>query len=99
MISFKLGKRAVDALLDRSPSQVTKEDIRRLIEDIPEVTRVHNIKIRTAGANTFIDLNIHVSPDLTINQAHQISHQAEEKIKVIVHKCEVHVHAEPEEDE
>ncbi len=94
-IAFRLGKRSIDVLLDRT-SPETIEKINAIIKGIPEVLSFHNLKIRTSGAFTFVELNIHVEPKLTIEEAHVIAHKVEEIICEAIDKCEVHVHEEPE---
>ncbi|MDD5687908.1 MAG: cation diffusion facilitator family transporter [Elusimicrobia bacterium] len=94
-VSFRLGKRAMDALLDRTPTTIlTKIDA--ALKGIPEITNYHDIKVRTAGADTFIELNIHVKSKLTIKQSHEISHRVEKKLRDTIERCDVHVHTEPE---
>lgn len=97
LIAFRLGKRAVDALLDKIPSDINKDYVREIAKHVKGVTQVHNIRIRTSGAEVFINLNIHVAPEITIQEAHGIAHNVEDTIKKIIPKCTVDVHAEPEE--
>jgi divalent metal cation (Fe/Co/Zn/Cd) transporter len=40
---------------------------------MPEVLYHHDVKIRTAGADIFIDLNIHVERNITVEDAHDIA--------------------------
>lgn len=94
-ISVKLGKKTIDVLLDKAPSGI-KDMVQKIAWNMPEVIRVHDIKVRNSGSFTLVELNIHVSPGLTIEQAHDISHSLEEKICSEIDKCEVHIHAEPE---
>ena len=94
-IAFRLGKRSIDVLLDRT-SPETIEKINTILKEIPDVLSFHNLKIRTSGSFTFVELNIHVEPHLTIEQAHEISHNVEKIICASIDKCEVHVHEEPE---
>ncbi len=96
-VSYKLGKRSIDALIDRSPKEL-QINIKDLAKKIPGVTHVHNIRLRTSGSVTFVDLNIHVDSSLSIEKAHEISHIVENEIKNKFIKCEVHIHAEPESD-
>ena len=49
-----------------------------------------------AFPNFFVEVNIHVNPELHIQQAHEISHKVEEEISKIIDRCTVHVHTEPE---
>ena len=95
-VSYKLGKKAVYVLLDRSPSQVCSE-IAELVQSVPEVLKFHDLKVRVAGAGTFVNITIHVDPELNINEAHAISHKLEDLITQQIDCCEVQVHYEPEE--
>ena len=90
------GKKAVFVLLDRSPSQVCSE-IAELVQSVPEVLKFHDLKVRVAGAGTFVNITIHVDPELNINEAHAISHKLEDLITQQIDCCEVQVHYEPEE--
>ncbi len=95
-VSFKLGKKAIDALLDKSPLD-TVSKIEAVLESAKQITRYHDLKVRTMGAETLVEMNIHVTPGITIEAAHQISHEVEHEIKKFVERCEFHIHIEPEE--
>lgn len=95
-VSYKLGKKAIDVLLDKAPSSLY-EKIETAMKQIKEIYQFHDIKIRTSGAYTFVEVNIHVDAGLSIQEAHEISHKAEKEILKIVEKCEIHIHMEPEE--
>lgn len=93
-ISYRLGKKAIDVLLDRSPLTLFDE-ISSLIQLIPEVVYYHDLKVRVAGADTFVNVTIHVDPELNMNEAHAISHKVEKVICGRIERCEVHIHYEP----
>jgi len=95
-ICIRLGKKSIDALLDRSDSKL-QDKVIDIVSNIEEVKSVHDVKLRTSGANTFVELNIHINSGMTIEQGHQISHLVENRIKENINKCEVHVHIEPDE--
>jgi len=97
MISIRLGKRAIDVLLDKAPIGV-KEKLTQLTLSIPEVIEVHDIRVRNSGAETLIELNIHVDNKLNIKTAHEISNIVEETIQKEITKSRVVVHIEPEEN-
>lgn len=94
-ISFRLGKKSFDALVDKAPTGLY-ESINRIINSITEVKGYHNIRIREAGSKRFIELNIHVDNKLTIDEAHHISHKVEDAIENEIENSEVMVHIEPE---
>lgn len=97
-VSYKLGKRSVDALLDRTPED-TVAKIEAVLQLEKGITRFHDLRVRTMGAETLVEINIHVTPGITIEKAHQISHDVEQDIMKAIEKCEVHIHIEPEEPE
>ncbi len=94
IVAWKLGKRSIDVLLDKT-SKETEQKIIRIISDIPQVLDYHNLKIRTSGAYTFVEINIHLDSKLTIEEAHNISQKVETLICEKIEKCKVHVHEEP----
>jgi cation diffusion facilitator family transporter len=94
-VSYRLGKRSIDVLLDKTPKDVL-ERINESLKEVPGVLHYHDLRIRTSGADTFVDLNIHVDPTLSIEQAHEISHYVQEMIQSRVQRCTVHVHEEPD---
>jgi cation diffusion facilitator family transporter len=95
-VSYRLGRKAIDALLDRSPDS-TYSKIEKVLASVKAITHYHDLKVRQSGAETFVELNIHVDPGLSIEQAHEIAHNVENEIKSVIDRCEVHIHTEPEE--
>jgi cation diffusion facilitator family transporter len=93
-VSYRLGKKAIDVLLDRSPATLCDE-ISAMIQLIPEVSHFHDLKVRVAGADTFVNVTIHVDPELNISEAHAISHKVEKIICGRIERCEIHIHYEP----
>ena len=51
------------------------------------------------GAETHVEMNIHVTPGITIEAAHKISHEVEQEIKKFIERCDIHIHIEPDEPE
>jgi cation diffusion facilitator family transporter len=95
-ISYQLGKKAVDVLLDKSPTNTTKI-VKDVLKDFPEVMKYHGLKARTAGADTFIKINVHFNPDLSLRQVHEICDKIEIAIQLRVARSEVYIHPEPNE--
>jgi cation diffusion facilitator family transporter len=94
-VSYKLGKKAIDALLDKTPEEAVSK-IETVLKSAIGITRFHDLRVRTMGAETLVEINIHVTPGITIEKAHQISHDVEHEIMKAIERCEVHIHIEPE---
>jgi cation diffusion facilitator family transporter len=94
-VSYRLGRKSFDALLDKAPVGL-HERIEAIVNEIPDVIKFHDIKVRESGPNKFVDLNIHVDKNMTIDQAHEIAHKVEEAINSKIKNVKVMVHTEPE---
>lgn len=94
-VSYKLGKKAVDVLLDKAP-QGTISKVQKVLKTYPEIKHFHSLKIRTAGADTFIKFNIHVDPDSSLRQVHELCDRIEKELNTKIPRCEVYIHAEPQ---
>ncbi len=95
-ISYRLGKRSVNMLLDRVPFKKHRQ-IKDLLYTISEIVFYHDLKVRAAGAEIFVELNIHVKPELDIRRSHDIATMIETRIKKEIPNSHVHVHIEPDE--
>ena len=96
-VSYKLGKRSVDVLIDKAPVEMV-ETIENIVRGVPGVLRFHDVKVRNSGADVFIDLCIHVEPTMSVEQEHAISAEVERRICTKIERASVHVHGEPEEN-
>ena len=97
-VSYKLGKKSIDVLLDRTPDGVFAK-VERILQEVPEIQHFHDLRVRTSGADTFVEVNIHVNQGLTINEAHIISETLENKVLETIQRSHIHVHIEPDEIE
>ncbi len=96
-ISFRLGKKAIDILIDKAPEGIT-EQVVEILAGFPEVKHFHSLKIRSAGAETFIKVNIHLDPGLSLHKVHRICDRIEKKIASQIPRSETYLHAEPQEE-
>lgn len=95
-VSYRLGKKAIDVLLDKAPLETIGE-IKMILKTFPEVKEYHNLKVRTAGADTFIKFNIHVEPEATLLDVHELCDRIEKELQNKIPRSEVYIHAEPQE--
>jgi cation diffusion facilitator family transporter len=94
VVSYKLGKKAMDVLLDKAPKG-TGELVENALKKYPEVLQFHSLKIRTAGADTFIKFNIHVEPNMSLLKVHELCDRIENELCSLIPRSETYIHAEP----
>ena len=98
VVCYKLGKKAIDVLLDKAPHEVVVL-ARNTIRSYTEIKQYHNLKVRTSGAYTFISFNIHLNSGLSVLQAHEICNKIEKELSNLIPQSEVFIHVEPIEPE
>ena len=93
-VSWRLGRRTVDALIDSAPAGI-EQRIASAVKAVPGVLDCHNIRFRYSGPRLFIDLHVLVDGNQTLKQAHQLTETIETAIEQIVPHADVTVHPEP----
>ena len=81
-------------LIDRAP-KIPDNLITEIINSTAGVKNIHDVRVRSAGSYTFIELNLHVAPTMQIIEAHALAHTVQTKIQTRIKNCYVHVHVEP----
>jgi len=95
-VCYRMGKKAIDVLLDKAPAR-TVESVIEVLKNHAEIERFHNVKVRTAGADTFISFNIHMKANTDFVAVHQFCDHLEKDIMQKIPSAQVYIHAEPEE--
>lgn len=89
-------KRSSDVLCDAAV--VRADEVQALCMSVPGVIRCHHVRSRGREEEVLMDLHIHVDPELSTSQAHEIAHLVEARIRAnMPGVADVVVHVEPEE--
>jgi ferrous-iron efflux pump FieF len=75
------------------------EEVESILKEHTEIKQYHNLKVRTAGADTFITFNIHVNPNTPFVEVHRFCDHLEKDIAEKIPRSEVFIHVEPEDEE
>jgi cation diffusion facilitator family transporter len=97
-ISYKLGKRTVDVLLDGAPDGLP-ERITELAAGVDGVIRTGQVRVRRSGPRVFVDLNVEVDRNLSFERTHAIAEAVEARIQSVAPGADVVVHTDPRESE
>ena len=93
--SLRLGRRTVDALLDRAPEGMEAR-IAATVVTVPGVRDCHQVRVRHSGPVLFVDLHVLVDGAQTLTQAHSVADEIETAIHELAPGSDVTVHTEPE---
>jgi len=79
-----------------------KKELVRIVErvalSVDSVEEVHDVKVRSYGGMYYVDMKIHVDPDLSVEEAHRVAERVEETVKKALGSgrvVEVLIHYEP----
>ncbi|MCP4472720.1 MAG: cation transporter [Gammaproteobacteria bacterium] len=98
-IGLRLGRKALDELIDTGLDLELVEQVRGAMQDNASVVGIHNLRSRSMGGLGYIDAHIEVDPDLTVSEAHYIAHHIEYQIKKQFPKIiDVQIHIDPLDD-
>jgi cation diffusion facilitator family transporter len=93
-VSFNLGRRAIDILLDRAPKGLA-DQYSRSVAAVSGIRRVSRIRVRDVGNQVFVDLTVDVPRHLSLEESHQLVRKAQEAVQAISPNADVVIHAEP----
>jgi ferrous-iron efflux pump FieF len=89
---YHIGKGAFDALMDRRADPAVIEGIGRIAASWPGVHGYHDLKTRTAGSVTFVNLHIELDGDQTLRDAHAIGAALRRAILAAYPQTDVIIH-------
>jgi len=81
-LSWRLGRRAIDVLLDRAPSDL-RERIERAVEEIRGVRDRPRVRVREAGPEVFADVELKLEPGIALVEGQRIAARARDRIRRI----------------
>jgi len=93
--AFGLMKTAADHLLDRAASEQERAAITAAVLADPRISGLHQLRTRMSGSVMLIQMHIDLDPALTLEQAHEIVVEAENRILATVPCADILIHPDP----
>lgn len=90
-----LLRNAADHLLDRAASESDRAVITAAVLSDPRIAGLHQLRTRMAGSVIMIQMHIDLEPSLTLDAAHAIVVEAEDRILAAFPRADVLIHPDP----
>jgi cation diffusion facilitator family transporter len=97
-VSYRLGRRTIDVLLDRAPEGLPQQ-LRDAAAKVEGILKVGQVRVRRSGAILFVDMTVDVDRNLSFEQTHAIAESVEARIQQIAPGTDVVIHTDPREVE
>jgi ferrous-iron efflux pump FieF len=94
--AWRIGREATSLLMDRELPIEQRARIREVVLSHPGVSAMHDLRTRSAGLDTFIQIHIEMDGELSLKQAHRIADEVMGRVRDEFPKAEVIVHQDPE---
>ncbi len=94
--SLSIARESINSLMDRELPDEDRIRIRDIAMGHPEVLDVHDMRTRTAGPDTFIQLHLELPGHLLLEEAHRISDEVMYRVEDAFPNAEVLIHQDPE---
>lgn len=91
-----IGRDAYHVLMDRELSSEERERIKTIVRAHPKVRDLHDLRTRSSGITTFIQLHLELDPDMRLRESHEIAEAVEADIREAFPNAEIIVHQDPE---
>lgn len=95
-MAYKLIKESIHYTLDHVLHLEDAQKLIRTVKEVPGVRRVDQLRAREHGFYVIVDVKVAVSPDMTVEQGHQIGKKVKEAL-ILEHQqvADVLVHINP----
>jgi cation diffusion facilitator family transporter len=93
-VSVQLGRRTITGLLDGIPAGLREEIL--LAAKVPGVMKVKRVRVRRSGPEAFADVVLEVPPNISLEGANHIVHEARERVRAIIPQADVVVEVDSE---
>ena len=90
-----VGRKALDLLMDRELPQVDRERIEAVVRADDRVRGLHDLRTRSSGTTTFIELHLELDGALTLDEAHDIADAVETALSRAFPGAAIIIHQEP----
>lgn len=94
--AWTIAAQSLNLLMDRELSDEARARIFEIATAHPGVTSAHDLRTRSSGRHTFIQLHLEMDGSMSLNQAHKISDEVEAQIRAAFPDAEVIIHEDPD---
>ena len=94
--AVRIGYSAIGDLMDQEMPTADRDKIIAIVKTDPAVRNIHEMRTRTSGVQSFIQMHIVLDQSLTLMEAHRISDNVEDAVLAAYPGADVIIHQDPE---
>ena len=94
--AIRIGWIAFQSLMDRELPDSERLLIIDTLLNSPGIDGIHKLRTRSAGQTRFVQCHIELNDNLSLEQAHDIAHEAEGRVAALFPETDVFLHMDPQ---
>ena len=94
--AWEVANSSYDILMDREFLDADRARVREVVMAHAEVRDMHDLRTRTSGNMSFIQLHLELDGAMTLRRAHEIADQVEASVRAAFPGAEVLIHQDPD---
>ena len=97
---IRILRPAVDELMDAAAPDELRQRISSVAAEVHDVAYVQKCVVRQHGYSFYVDLHLHVDPQMTVAKSHALAHEVKDRLRAEMPRIrDVLVHIEPRRNE
>lgn len=93
--AWKILRDAIDLLMDHEITDAERQQIMQLVLNHPQVKGMHDLRTRRSGVTVFVQLHLELDPEMSLQQAHEVSDKVSQDIRALFDDVEIIIHQDP----
>ncbi|WP_295527372.1 cation diffusion facilitator family transporter [Novosphingobium sp. Chol11] len=94
--AWAASQAAIEQLMDQEWAIEKRERFLEVVAQHPELRGLHDLRTRTSGNRDFVQFHVWVDGRMTVNEAHRVMDEIEDKLLVAFPGIEILIHPDPE---
>jgi ferrous-iron efflux pump FieF len=94
--AWRASTQAIGQLMDKEWPAERRAAFLKVAEQHPELAGIHDLRTRTSGIHDFVQFHVWMDPKMTLDDAHRVMDEVEEKLMLAFPGTEILIHPDPE---
>ena len=94
--AMRIAYGAIGSLMDQEMPKAERDNIIAIVRKNPAIKNIHELRTRTSGVQSFIQMHVVLDKSLTLLEAHRISDDVEDALLAVYPGADVIIHQDPE---
>ena len=93
--AYELAKESIEQITDKELSDEIRQNIMNIVMSCEGVKGLHDLRTRSVGDFYYIELHLEIDGYISLNSAHKISHNVEDKLLATYPSSQTLIHQDP----